>query len=116
MSVRINGMKELQGKLKQKERSHDKAIQKVVRHHGIKLQQTMTRKAIFTKGYSLGDTQASISLEITHGGFTAMVGPQTHYSPYLEYGTRFMSAQPFVKPSLDVVKPAFIADLNKLVK
>jgi hypothetical protein len=34
----------------------------------------------------------------------------------LEYGTRFMEAQPFVKPAYEVQKEQFKKDLDKLVK
>ena len=47
---------------------------------------------------------------------TAESGPTTEYSPYLEYGTRFMSKQPFVKPALEEQEKKFNADMQKLVK
>ena len=47
---------------------------------------------------------------------TAAVGPTTDYSPYVEYGTRFMQAEPFVKPSWEEQKELFKKDMDKLVK
>ena len=40
---------------------------------------------------------------ITHEVLTdeARVGTNVEYSPYLEYGTRKMSAQPYLRPALD---------------
>ena len=40
----------------------------------------------------------------------------TDYSAYVEYGTRFQSAQPFVKPAYNVQKGVFIKDLERLLK
>ena len=44
----------------------------------------------------------------------ARVKPTTKYSPYVEYGTRFMDKQPFVKPAFQKVKKEFVNDLKKL--
>ena len=69
--------------------------------------------AVFTHGYATGATKRSIKLEITDGGFAAKVTAGTDYSGYLEKGTRFMDAQPFMKPAFDVVQPKFINDLRR---
>lgn len=114
--IQVTGVKELQQALLKREAEHQAATKRIIRNHGAKLQRKMMKNAVFTKGYSQGDTQASIGLEITLSGFAANVGPTTHYAPYLEYGTRFMEAQPFVDKSLQQQKPEFFADLNKLMK
>lgn len=43
----------------------------------------------------------------------AKVTSGTNYSGYLETGTRFMEAQPFMKPALDGVIENFIKDLAR---
>ena len=113
MKVTLKGMKELRSKLADVKPEN---IHAVVRHNGQQLQQNMMRKADFKKGYATGVTKRSIHLEIRDGGMTAEVGPETEYSPYLEYGTRFMQAQPFVGPALEEQKDKFIKDLERLVK
>lgn len=113
-SIKIEGLDKLQKALKENVTMDD--VKRVVRHHGAGLQQTMMNKADFKKGYQTGATKRSITLEIRDSGFTAEVQPNTHYSPYLEYGTRKMEAQPFVRPALDKQKPKFINDMQKLVK
>ena len=50
------------------------------------------------------------------GGFSGQAGPHTDYSAYVEYGTRFQSAQPFVKPAYNDQKGVFIKDLARLLK
>lgn len=110
--IKINGIEELQAKLK-KNVTMD-AVKTVVQHNGEQLDNTMKRQAVFTKGYSTGDTARSIMLSLADGGFTAKVGPGTDYAVYVEYGTRFMAAQPFIKPAFEVVKPKFLEDLKKL--
>lgn len=112
--VKFEGLSELQKKLLNA--AEPGALKRVVRKNGSELQQKMEREAVFTRGYSHGATQQSISLQIADGGETAKVGPETDYSPYLEYGTRFMEAQPFVVPAFDAQKDVFHRDIEQLVK
>lgn len=112
--IKVKGLDKLQDALKENVTLDD--VKKVVRHHGSKLQDLMQDKADFKKGYQTGQTKRSIGLEIQNGGFDAEVGPTTDYSPYLEYGTRFMQAQPFVKPAFDEQKEKFKRDLDRLMR
>lgn len=86
----------------------------IVKTNGAELDGRMKDKAFFIKGYSTGATRRSISTSMSDGGLTSTTKPGTHYSPYLEYGTRKMDAQPFVKPSWEVQKELFKADMDRL--
>ena len=112
--IKVEGLDKLQKALKENATMND--VKRVVSQNGGELQEKMQANADFTKGYATGTTKRSIGLEIIDGGFTAAVEPGTEYSPYLEYGTRFMEAQPFVKPAHDVQKKQFKKDMQKLVK
>jgi HK97 gp10 family phage protein len=112
--IKITGLDKLQKALKDNVTMDD--VKRVVRHHGAELQQNMQDKADFKMGYQKGDTKRSISLDFKEGGMTAVVGPETDYSPYVEHGTRFMEAQPFVKPAFDEQKGKFKSDMQKLMK
>lgn len=112
--LEIKGLDKLEKSLKKNVQMSD--VKTVVRHNGSELQHRMQEKADFKKGYQTGTTKRSIGLEIQDGGFTAEVEPTTEYSPYLEYGTRFMDAQPFVKPAYTEQKEKFKRDMNKLVR
>lgn len=91
---------------------------KTVKKHGALLQKKMKQNAtpgvIFVKGYSTGETKRSIELDIENGGLTAVVAPNTEYAPYVEFGTRKMEAEPFVKPALNAIKDGFLKDLEKM--
>ena len=113
-NIKVTGLKELQKALKENVTLDD--VKKVVRHNGAELQRKVQGNADFKKGYQTGTTKRSIGLEITDGGFTAEVEPKTEYSPYLEYGTRFMEAQPFVRPGWIEQKSKFKSDMEKLVR
>lgn len=112
--IKVDGLDKLQKALKQNATMDD--VKRVVRHNGAELQRKTQENADFKRGYQTGTTKRSIGLEITDSGMTAEVEPTTEYSPYLEYGTRFMEAQPFVKPAHNVQKEKFKRDMQKLVK
>ena len=89
-----------------------------VKKHGGQLQETMkelaTPNVIYVKGYSVGDTKKSISVNITDDGLTAEVGSGMEYTPYVEYGTRFIEPEPVVRPAFNKHKDNFIEDIRKL--
>ena len=113
-NIKVDGLDKLVKALKDNVSLDD--VKRVVRNNGSQLQRNMQGKADFKKGYQTGTTKRSIGLEIKDSGFTAEVGPETEYSPYLEYGTRFMDAQPFVKPAHEEQAEKFKRDMDKLVK
>lgn len=112
--LKIDGLEELEKKLKANATLDD--VKRAVKKNGEELQKKMREKADFTKGYQTGTTKRSIGLEIKDGGLTAESGAETEYAPYLEYGTRFMEAQPFVRPALEEQAQTFKRDLEKLVR
>ena len=112
--IKIEGLEELEKKLKANATLDD--VKRVVRQNGAELQKKIQNKADFKKGYQTGTTKRSVGLEITDGGFTADSGPTTEYAPYVEYGTRFMEAQPFVRPALEEQAAQFKSDMQKLVR
>lgn len=115
MHVKINGLEDLIKKLG--EMKAKTAVKLIVKQNGTALQSKMERNAVFVKGYSTGQTKRSIPVGagFRDDGMTAYAGPTTEYAPYLEYGTRFMSAQPFVKPAWEVQKEQFKSDMRRLV-
>lgn len=112
--VKVTGADALINHLKRNATLDD--VKNTVRLNGSELQRRMQRNATFTRGYQTGETKRTIGLGIKDGGFTAESGPTTHYAPYLERGTRFMIAQPFVFPSFSVQENLFIKDMRRLMK
>lgn len=112
--LEIKGLDKLEKALKENATLDD--VRRVVKTNGAQLQQLMQHNADFTQGYQTGATKRSIGLEISEGGMTADVGPETNYSPYLEYGTRFMASQPFVRPAYEDQAAKFKSDMKKLTK
>lgn len=91
-------------------------VKKVVRRHGLAMQRQMVDNADFARGYQTGQTKRSIHGAAEDGGLTYACGPTTEYAPYVNWGTRFMDAQPFVTDAFEDEKPKFLEDLKKLTK
>ena len=108
--IKIVGMEKLQKKLKQNVRMDD--VKREVRHNGAEMQ----TKAQQNAPVDTGTLKRSIGLEITDGGMTAEVEPAAEYAPYVELGTRFMEAQPYLGPAFNEQKEKFKKDMKKLVE
>lgn len=119
--IKIVGMEKLKKKLKKNVRMDD--VKRVVRHNGAEMQEKAQRNAPVgtpestgIPGYVGGTLKRSIGLEITDGGMSAEVEPTAEYAPYVELGTRFMEAQPYLKPAFNEQKEKFKKDMKKLVE
>ena len=104
------GLEELQARLRENVRLED--VKTMVKYHGSQMQQTAHDLA----PNDTGRLQDSIKLELTDGGFTAEVAPHTDYAAYVEYGTRFMEAQPYIRPAFMQESARFKAELARLVR
>ena len=108
--IKVVGVEKLQKKLKKNVQMED--VKRVVRHNGAEMQEKAQRNA----PVDTGTLKRSIGLEITDSGMAAEVEPTAEYAPYVELGTRFMEAQPYLKPAFDDQKEKFKKDMKKLVK
>lgn len=116
MGIKLVGTEALIATLKENVTLND--VKRVVQHNGALLTEQMKRQTTkaYVKGYSTGDTAGSIKMIPLKGGMAVEVKAFTDYAPYVEYGTRYMSPEPIVQPSLDVIGPKFINDLKRLTK
>ena len=119
--VKIVGIKELEKKLRSN--TDLKAVKSIIKMNGSELHQKAqkyapvgTPESTGIPGYVGGTLKRSIGLEIMDGGMTAAVEPTAEYAPYVELGTRFMEAQPYLKPAYEEQKKQFEKDMEKLVR
>ena len=119
--IKLEGMEKLQVKLKKNVQMSD--VKRVVKANGAALQEAAQRKAPVgtpqstgIPGYVGGTLKRSIVLEIRDGGLTAEVEPTAEYATYVEYGTRFMNAQPYMRPTYNQQKEKFKSDMKKLAR
>lgn len=119
--IKIIGMEKLQKKLKKNVQMAE--VKRVVRHNGAEMQEKAQRNAPVgtpgstgIPGYVGGTLKRSIGIDITDGGMTAEVEPTADYAPYVELGTRFMEAQPYLKPAFEEQREKFKKDMKKLTR
>lgn len=111
----FSGFKELE-KLMQKSAKVEQEVRQAVESNGKELKSRMGKFAYFEKGYQSGDTKRSMQAHMSTDGLSVTVGPTTEYAPYLEYGTRYMEAQPFVRPAFEVQVYKLVRELNNIIK
>nr|DAF86520.1 MAG TPA: putative tail component [Siphoviridae sp. ctkI07] len=109
-SIKVTGIDELQMKLKKNVQMSD--VKKVVRKNGSDMQKKTQKNA----PVDTGTLQRSIALEMRDSGKTAEVEPMVDYGAYVELGTRFMTAQPYLKPAFNEQKEKFKQDMKKLAR
>lgn len=119
VDVKIEGLQALISDIDARKYS-GKQIRNVVMKNGADLQEDaqkrMTKTVAYVKGYSKGTTRRSTTLTISADGMTATVAPHTEYFSYVEYGTRFMEAEPTLNPAFNKIKQQFYKDVMDLVK
>lgn len=119
VDVKIEGLQALISDLDARKYS-GKQIRNVVMKNGANLQEDaqkrMTKTVAYVKGYSKGTTRRSTTLTISDNGMKATVAPATSYFPYVEYGTRYMEAEPTLNPAFQKIKQQFYKDVMDLVK
>ena len=110
MSVKLEGFDKLQAKLKENVKLSD--VKACVQKHGSEMQTT----AHLICPRDTGTLADSITLVELDNGMTVEVEPHTNYAAYVEYGTRFMPAQPYMRPAFIQESARFKEDLKKLTK
>lgn len=112
MAVKISGNDILAQSLAKKPKAVLEGTKKAVLLYGGKLQRGAQSKA----PVDTGTLKRSIGMTVSDGGMTATVRPTEHYASCVEYGTRFMDAQPYVKPAFNMVKPQFQRAMQRVLK
>lgn len=117
VKIYFEGLEDLNKKLKKNVKMD--TVKRTIQGNGKELLDKATKNAEFKKGYQTGTTKRSIPAagpEISNGGLTVTIGATTEYAEYVENGTRFMEAQPFVGPAFNIQKEIFKKDMKKFVK
>ena len=100
-NIQFKGVKQLDDALK-KNMQKVNLVQDVIKQDSAELQAL----AMQTVPVRTGDLKRSISISILP--LEGHIGTGMHYAQYVELGTRFMNAQPYIKPSYDKVNPRFM--------
>lgn len=106
----VKGIAKLEAKLRKGTNLSD--VKNVVKLNGSELQASAMKFAPVDTGY----LKRNIHLSIENSGMTARISSDASYAAYQEYGTRYQTGTPHVKPAYNKQKPHFKSDLNKLMK
>ncbi len=87
-------------------------VRNVVKKHGAQMQSSSQRFAPVDTGF----LKQNIKLYIEDGGLTARVKSEADYAVYQEYGTRFQSGTPHIRPAFNKQRSPFISDMQKQLK
>lgn len=123
MGLEVNGLNELQKRFGEMPKHLEKDLQDIVKRNTFKLEKQAKAEAHFRrypvknpKAPLTGELRRSIKGRVENDGLAGEVQAHKEYAPYVEYGTRFMRAQPYMKPAFKKVSKEFIKDIEKLVK
>ena|SRR5699024_2949531 len=102
----------------------DELVRKISRRVGKdKVNQTIKRnvaqmqtKAMRHAPVDTGTMRRSIYIRLQPMYLSGEVTVGMNYGPYVEYGTRFMDAQPFMRPAHREQRPIFLNDLRNLIR
>ncbi|WP_271401514.1 HK97-gp10 family putative phage morphogenesis protein [Salinicoccus roseus] len=115
--MELDGIDALFKKLDSMEETIEEDVDEIVKNNTIELTMYAKENGVeaFNKGYATGFTVRSITMERVASMHYKTIS-QSGHSGYLEYGTRFMEAAPFIFPAYKKVKQQFQADLKRLVE
>lgn len=120
MQMKVDGLEELRRALGKKPELLKSDLRRIVSDNTMRLHREAVKNAHFGRytkkpnGYTTGNLRSSISSKMSTDGLFGEVSPHTEYASYVEYGTRKMQAQPYMRPAFKKIKPKFINDIKKL--
>lgn len=110
--IQVMGKEELAEFLGKHKKVVIEGSKKAVRQYGS----MMETYSVYAAPVDTGTLRRSIRMDIADKGLTAVVYPTAHYAEYVEYGTRYMNAQPFMRPTLQKIEPQFIRAMDKVME
>lgn len=107
-SIKLEGMEKL---IRRIDKLKDKTkVQQVVRNNSMEFERKAKEKAPVDTGFLKRGIQVKV------GNLEGRITSTANYSGYLEYGTRYMRAQPFMRPTYNEIKNQFKEQLKKAVE
>ena len=89
-----------------------KQVERIILYHTGDLHERSQRRVPVRTGHLKRSATVGVSLPKLEG----RVKYTAEYAGYLEKGTRYMAARPYLKPSLNEVEPKFIDDMKRIGK
>lgn len=112
IKIQVSGINQTKTMIKKLENKTDEETKKLVKETASKIQ----NEAMRTVPVDTGNLKRSIMLNISNDGQTATVTATADYSAYVEYGTRKMTARPFMRNSAEMVAQQLGIECEKVEK
>lgn len=114
--MKLDGIDALIATLDEMHHDIDDDVDEIVKNNALDFSKTAkkTAKKVMNKGYWTGNLAAQISVA-KNGNADYDVVSNAHYSGFLEYGTRFMEAEPFFMPTYKLLGRQLQKDLERLI-
>ena len=109
ISIELDGASEAARALAQLARSSESRAKRAVLATALDAERIAKRRC----PVDTGRLRASIHTRQIDGGLGAEVLTDVYYAVYQEYGTRYMSAQPYMRPAAEAVKDDYERRLRK---
>jgi HK97 gp10 family phage protein len=111
MEFRFEGLDELLTQLKENATAQD--VKDAVRLNTSEMQKAAKRAAPKDTRYLMRNIRQDSSI---NGGLTGKVESAAEYAAYQEYGTRYQTGKPHIRPAFHKQKQQFKKDLERLTK
>lgn len=108
--IKLAGIQALKNALKIRTMACENDVSKIIKVNGAEMQ----RKAMRAAPVDTGFLKRSITLDVN--ALQAKVTSEAEYAAYQEYGTRFQSGTPHIRPAFYDQKPIFLKDMEKLAE
>lgn len=110
-NVRITGLKEFTNAVVRKGPVVDKELDKEIKLSALRVEKNGKQRAPWDTGWLSNNIYANYI-----GLLQAEVISPANYSIFVEYGTRYMPAQPFLFPALQTDWPLLQKRINKIMR
>ena len=99
LSIKALGIAQTRAMIQRLAEKEEEASMNLVKYAAAKIQ----REAMRTVPVDTGNLKRSIMLSVDDDGKAATVTATADYAAYVEYGTRYMSARPYMRPAASSV-------------
>lgn len=109
-SIRLRGLKNLINHFRRNTELLE--VKDVLKGNGEQMLQRAQKNA----PVDTGELRDSLRMDIDEGGLSVNIKSDADHASYVEYGTRYQHAQPFIGPAFKRQQRRLKKDLNKLTK
>lgn len=101
--VKWKGVKKAQKRFSKMSAGIDRQTEQGLHDFGDYAESQIKQNAVFTRGYSTGNLRRMVHND--HLPMASFIGSPAYYSGWVEWGTRYMDAQPFFFNTLETIVP-----------